>query len=107
MQRANPVSQPSFQMPPRQPQRRVASSADQIRNRFRLSQIHPPVQKRPFRELARIRQTAARLQQRIQRQSCAQRAAVALQFHDILPRVAVRPGHPNRKTLRINQFAIE
>ena len=87
----------SLQLPLRRAQRHVRLRGDHIHHRLRLGQIEFSIQPCALRELARLRMTCARPQQRLQHPPRHQHAAVTGNLHRILAGETGRPFEIRRQ----------
>ena len=88
----------SGHLPFRQPCRAFGFGGNEVRDRFRLGEIHFPVEKSTPGEFTRSGGTRARLKNRFQKTPRRKSSAVTMQFHGIFPGETAGTGHVNRQT---------
>ena len=77
----------------RQSARRFRLSRNQIRNRFRLRQVHFSVQEGSFCEFSRFSLARSRTEGGTQKAGGSERSSMTVNFRHILPRVTSGTGH--------------
>ena len=96
---AQPLRQPTLQLPHRRPQRPGAPSGHDGGHALRLGQVDPSVQKRPPGELPRLGESSPETHEQPQHRPLRGHPAVAVHFDDILARVRVRASHDGQQNL--------
>ena len=89
---------------PAEARRRIVRRAfrprvDEVEHGLRRAKVEPPVQERPFRELAPPGEPRARRKARLQHTARRKAAAVSLQLDHVLARVAARGGEDEHEAV--------